>query len=659
MPTWYAPHDVDSGQLNMVVNSRTPYATARERLMALRDWAVEHDLWVSFSGNRTLEGKGIRIFARINPDRAYDPLQLESLSLVPNPYAPDEMIDPFQQEYEGMPLSCAGCGSELVAEWGLREGDGSFIPQGVAGPRWLGCRQCFGTCVYRPLVEETPEQAASHARLLGRPVRPGRRRMVRASYCGALCERGQQLCPEHRDPFTCAGCQGEHDRNLMATKTNDAGETFCEVCWQRRCGTCLGPRGNSRQVLDDHYVCTACYTKANQVRIEVVDAEVRMSADELLIPALPDRPIRLVSIEQEFEGMTGVEGNNVARALFAAGLSCYNERMRYHAGDHTFPAHIERDRTVENGGELIYNRLDLSTPEDAANMAGICDIVKEHLENGGISFTAKCGTHIHIDLHGYTIPDARNLVTIYSYLEDVIFRLGSAGYGDHRSITSSSDYSIPIRKDRWGNIVEFGVEFLRNADHRDSLNMQHFYNSLKACECGAIEFGNIDDCACIRPKCTAEWRVFNGTGNSKKLHAWTAFVQAMTAWCKDRELDLDLYEPLGFEQGIDFTKELGDAHNNLIEAWRPRLEWVWANLPLTDGEKDSLVYCIRTSPLQHVGEDFITHLGTIERQVDPNRELALTVVASRQGFDDPIQESVESEPEEWSEPDEEDYDPEY
>ena len=640
MPHFYGPGDADPGQLNLVCNSRTPYATARERVKALRDFCVQLDWYVEFSGQKMLEGKNVPIYARINPaigQSRHGPNGY-CLTGVTCPYTGcGAFTDPFEDTCSscGGRIQCAGCGGELISHGYniLYEGtDAGFVPEGVEeGARWVGCTGCFGHCQYRETVEATPQQVAED-RLLGRPRRA---RRPAGATCSRLCPSGERVCPEHNDPVTCAGCTEVWQRGIdYLTHDTDGDRDFCQNCMVQRCVRCFVQRQSGQQwrAMDSGHVCNECWRIANQARLEIIDRDARLSAEQLLIPALPDRPTRVVSIEQEFErGDSGTPhiSHEVALALYRAGLSCYSERMRYHSGDHNYPAHVERDSSVESGGELIYNRLQLDTQMDAQHMASIADLVKERVENGHIAFTVKCGTHIHIDLHNYTIEDARNYVTMYCYLEDVIFRLGAAGYGDHRSVVSKSDYAKALKKDKYGSLVDFGVNFLRTADHTDSLNMQHFYNSLRTCECGAIEFGNIANCTCRRTKCTAEWRVFNGTGNPIKLHAWVAFVQALTSWCKDRDLDWDAYEPLGFEQGIDFTKDLGDAHNNLIEAWRPRLEWIWANLPLTDGEKDSLMYCIKASPLKHVGEDFLAALSTIERIPEPGRELAAVTAGSR------------------------------
>jgi hypothetical protein len=624
LPHYYGPHDCDMGQLSLSFNSRTTHEVAEARVKAMRDWLASMDVWFEFSGTRNFQGRPAYQFVRVNPQMPPSPDNWAACQERPCPLC-DLPIDPFDAlcVHCNARMECAGCHGSIAYFGVLRSGAGlSWAPEGVEpGTPWMGCNSCFGNCVHR----ERPEAV------------PGRR--VRAApYCSAMCPAGQQMCEEHTNPFTCTDCDRVQERNLYYCLEVEGG-TYCEVCATRRCARCGVQREEQQRwrSIDERRVCNDCYRVANATRMEFIDREVRMTADELLIPALPDRPVRLVSIEQEFDaGDSGDPncGTTIARQLYDAGLSCYNERMRYHSGGHSSPSHVERDASVEAGGELIYNRLKLDTPEDAQHMASICEIVQTATEAGTIGFTSKCGTHTHIDLHGYSIADARNYVTLYSYLEDVIFRLGSAGYGDHRSVVSSSGFAVPIRKDKWGNLVQFGVDFLRNANHTDSLNMQHFYASLALCTCGAIEFGNMEECTCVRPKCTAEWRVFNGTGNPRKLHAWVAFVQGLTSWCQNRELDLDEYEPLGFEREIDFTKDLGDAHNNLIDAWKPRLEWVWTNLPLTDQEKVSMMYCIKNSPLKHVGESFLMNLARVERVEEPERELELTIVATRDGSGD-------------------------
>lgn len=364
----------------------------------------------------------------------------------------------------------------------------------------------------------------------------------------------------------------------------------------------------------------------------VADSQ-RTPLQQYIIEPLPNRPVRLVSMELEFcQGPSNPAGTRpgdvLAQRLYDSGLTPYNQQMRYHCGMHNHPAHVENDSSVD-GGELILNRLRLDQAEDAGHFASILSLTQTMLEEQRLVFNARCGVHTHVDMHGYGILDARNLVTLYNYLEDVIYRFASAGYRDHRALINGSDYARPLLKGEWPTAREFGVSYLQQANHRDSLNMEHFFKAWQLCQCGAIQFGSPDECTCNRPKCTAEWRVFNGTNDPRTLWAWIVFVQSLTAWCQNRELNPSEFEPLGFENGINFMEEsLGDAHHNLIEAWKSRLDWIFRNLVFTEQEQQTILDVMATTPLVHIGVKEFTRLRDL-RATPEERTLTVPYIAAR------------------------------
>ena len=600
---WYGESDIDSGTLR-VGPSRTRH-THSEKMVAVVKWANELDIWIEPIHTGLIMEGGVSYAicdkVKVNPLLAFNPAGYTQHFLdQPCPYPECDgsySISQHRCDADAHEMMCSKCHKMLGATQGKllysQEDDKLF------------CGSCARVCA--------------------------------SGGCDTIIPMTHRHCREHGVFFNCPDCDTEFDTYVVAPqKVNEI--AYCPQCADHRCNQC----GEHQEEVMADGMCAACYDEKQKDKREDANVPI-MTADEWLMEAMPDRPIRLVSIEQEFEARAPEQhdpysshrrrdslcANRLAKALFDKGLSPYGELAGYHSSGHALPSHVETDSSVTSGGELIINRLRLDTAEDAEHMAAIQGIVKERLDMDEIRFTVKCGTHVHIDLHGYTIPDTRNLVTIYSYIEDVIYRFGSAGYKDHREILHGGEYSLPIRKDKWGDIKKFGVQYLRNADHTDSLNLQHFYNSLKTCKCGAIEFGSMTDCECIRKKCTAEWRVFNGTGDPIKLHAYIAVVQAVTAWCQDRQLDVDEYEPMEFQVGLSFTGQQTFKHAKMVDMWKERLTWMFRNLPLTDNERESIIYCILSGPLKAVGVEFTESLKQVERIREPGRTLPVPIMADR------------------------------
>lgn len=614
---WYGTNDCDGGQLRLSRTSRTVH-TYQAKIHSLVQWAKEYDIALMNPSTTTpaLDGVPTTIISQIfvNPALPFSTSDGSRLfEEYPCPYRESNLCE---QVIDNTMAHCSGCQGELrCRECSSILGASNRL---IESPQGVTCTNCARACAHH---------AATGIR------------------CTTLIPRTWRFCSEHGDHFTCDGCEVEFDcYSMIPIAVGDM--TYCAACSQLYCGHC-GQSAENMTMLDDRFLCSSCFSEATSYRFESENVAA-LTAEEWLSTNMPDRPIRLVSIEQEFESKSDISlddsrsnrsyrtartgnscGDRLANALYSQGLSPYPELRGYHASGHVYPSHVEADSSVPSGGELVINKLNLGTFADAQNMSKIQLAVQEGIEREDIAFTVKCGTHIHIDLHGYTVPDARNYVTIYSYLEDVIFRLGSSGYSDHRAVISSNRYAAPIPKDKWGDVKKFGVEFLRRADHTDSLNLQHFYNSMQSCKCGAIEFGSMSECSCIRQKCTAEWRVFNGTGNSRRLHAYIAIVQAVTAWSQNRNLNVDDYEVMEFDAGMKFDKQSTFKHLKHADMWKERLTWMFTNLPFTDSERESIIYCIETSPLKNIGEDFIAELRGIERIVEEGRVLPNPVMANR------------------------------
>jgi len=336
-----------------------------------------------------------------------------------------------------------------------------------------------------------------------------------------------------------------------------------------------------------------------------------------------------MSIEQEFCQKAGLAQYSMATEMAAEihrkGLCGQPNWVEYHHGrGDGYPCYMERDSTV-NGGELVYTMLQMDKLDDAQKVMDVWNIMREAHHKDRIKFNLRCSVHIHIDLHGFNYSDCRTLQQVVGFIEDPLFRIGAAHYGEHRAIIYSREYARPIKKGRWTDNAEFVSEVLRNSHNHDALSLQHYYKALRNCRCGAVEVGEVSKCKCNLGKCTGEWRFWNGTTNPVKLHAYMALAQSVTAWCHGREVNPDDFPEMTLNHKADFTKEDGQqAKAKVMRDWKPRLEWMFKNLTMTDSERASLVYCIKNSHLKNLGNAYIEGLVNLPRVPD-NRKLTAPV----------------------------------
>ncbi len=102
-------------------------------------------------------------------------------------------------------------------------------------------------------------------------------------------------------------------------------------------------------------------------------------------------------------------------------------------------------------------------------------------------------------------------------------------------------------------------------------------------------------------KCTFEFRLFNTTANTVKLHAYLALCQALVA--KEIELpeitDASQYPALDFEK-VRLNDMTDQMKRRLGTEWERRIEFVNNDLPLTQEEKKSIHYCVVNSEVGKV-----------------------------------------------------------
>lgn len=607
--SWYSPPRTGHGEIILGRSERQGSLNYGSNVEALVEWARSLD--VAIRGTQ-----GAHVLCPNGVATAYSAVRWR-VDLA------ESFIDP------AFTLTCSGCQSELSWTDTFCEQCQTAVicrscmhgatlrriePTGEPGRSQWGCNRCYGSCL---------EQDCNRVGVLG----PG-------------------LCPDHAVMVNCSNCDNVREQS-NTTMIQD--RQFCSDCALSRCQRC-GEDGTHEDEVTQRLLCLTHYTEAQSGRMEEWD-DVELSDDFFTIPTLPNRPVRVVSVEQEYclSNATGTARRVVPEGLYNLGVCWSADQLPYHAGKHEHACHVESDSTV-NGGELIYNRLKLDRPEDSTAMGSILGFIREKVQDQTILFDIRCGLHIHVDLHGYDLTDVRNLVTMFNWMEDPIFRLAGSGYPEHRAISHASRYAAPVIKGNWKSNREFGLQFLRNADHTDALNLMWFYRTLReGCRCGSVEFGDISDCECNRGKATAEWRVFNGTANPRRLHAYLAFVQSLHAWVQGRVIDPDQFIPLELTSRVSFaTDERTDAHTELMEAWKPRVEFWFTHLSMTDNERESMLYTIRNSPLSALGEEYISNLTSLERIPD-DREVTAPDRAAR------MLDGASERPRRFRDPDDSDY----
>jgi len=84
-----------------------------------------------------------------------------------------------------------------------------------------------------------------------------------------------------------------------------------------------------------------------------------------------------------------------------------------------------------------------------------------------------------------------------------------------------------------------------------------------------------------------------------------------------------------FQVGLTFSGQLTLKHAKMVDQWKNRLAWMFTNLPLTEAEREAIIYCILSGPLNAVGLDFIEELRQIERIREPGRTLPVPIMADR------------------------------
>lgn len=412
--------------------------------------------------------------------------------------------------------------------------------------------------------------------------------------------------------YVCVNCMPEcvdcHER------PGTYAEGFCERCWgeQTTCGNC-GTRCTGESFYMDEYgdVCPDCYDQRcrncesrfqeygeycyrceDNMQDEQLDYEEDFDygiEDFTPLEFSFDRGRQRTSVEIEFGGDPG----SVAQTLYQRELSPVRSVGDYHSGmgrENNECAYVEYDGSLSEGGELIISRLGLPEQTETRRLWQTLAVLRKHVRDGHNSLNMQCGVHIHVDVGKYDLPWAMSAAVTYNFLEKVLYHIASANWSSHRSVRGN-DYSKLTPK-MVDNPARFREVF--GYDRYYGLNASNYLSATQRCECGNRE--TLSQCSCRRYKATLEFRLWNTTVNPRKLHAYIAICQAITAFGRDKELTVSDLPAWEFDNTRKPTAD--DAHE-----YAKRLVWMFENLPFSPEERNSIRYCLRHCDLAQVLEN--------------------------------------------------------
>jgi hypothetical protein len=412
------------------------------------------------------------------------------------------------------------------------------------------------------------------------------------------------------------------------------------------CKMCKEVFDNRSYFRGDGNTCNTCYVKRFD---ELVKDEVEFDKDEIptngmSFPKLASRPFRTVSIETEVDGDKEV----LSGVLYACGIVKTPKVESYGSnpdGNLPWLCHLKHDGSV-SGGELISHLLNLDRPTHAMGLMTMLKRMRALEKRDYIAYNANCGGHIHIDAHNFDYNDMWRLVTVFGYLEDVIYRLAGSGakYG-HRTLVPGHDdanhgqgYARPIIKGPFGSATGL-KQAIQGQPRMCGLNFQHWLNAIGNCQCGAYRYDNHKECTCSLGKATIEWRVWNSTGSPRILHAWIAIMQSVHAFCDGEGAPSD--EWLAQYPALTYTNTKWIATSEYHKAQsKSRLEWMFRNLTLTQDERVSLMYTIEKSEMAGIftaaEKDLHIGMGNVEYAAkraprNPSKRLRSIVIKPADG----------------------------
>lgn len=578
---WYAN---PTGALGTAVVSTDPLRqNYAEEVAAFRAWAEEQNLTAS---PRSVWDRWIGTVVYVRRPVFFN--------LVPEGGTVDSVI-PFEEPFE-----CVLCGNE-------HPGYTAHCPEHNVS---IGCNACG---MDRTIPGRSEFYADGLTVICNQCAH-----VCDADECEAFIGNDRRFCADHSQFASCGHCGrfmevlNDVPEDDLPWRANVGGyDALCNSCQESRCGRC-------ERIVDDttysseveQYVCRRCFVEISYGQNEEsFDEEAKLTSRKLRIPTIPGREnVRTCGVEIEGANGTG-NGGTLARAFYEADLSSAVDMAGYHHGSGLGFAHVESDSSVD--WEAVIGPFNPAKQGDVTKLNRAVHTIRGMVKDGTLGLDLRAGLHIHVGAERVSLDGAFNLNTLFAYLEDVIFRLGAARWPIHRAVTNTH-YTQPIPKDL--RKLEFaqthnGEESEGARYYALSFN-NYFRQMLRHCHCGAVRYDSWEDCTCDLGKCTFEFRVFNTTANPRKLHAYLALTQALVAKAL---LMGKIVEPATHFPHLSFEpqrfKDMDEGRQeDLRDAWQERLAWMFTELPLTEAEKESLIYCIRYSELEAIGEENISGL---------------------------------------------------
>lgn len=464
-------------------------------------------------------------------------------------------------------------------------------------------------------------------------INGARRDVFRCAACSIKCTTkgctkrvsqsgGSTTCPDCSLTFFCPLCATEQPKK-GATETTQLNPHAKPVRVCARCVvlyTCTACKAFSPNERLVNQVCAMCQDKKDEekrVGLEVFAPDELPISGNILIPSLPSRPFRTISVETEVDG----DGPYLARTMYRCGLVPISRVAEYHSypegEDSEFIAFLKHDGSV-SAGELISYLMNLDNPLHAESFMTVLRKLHSLHKMKKIAFNPNCGGHIHVDAHNFGIANVWRLLMGFGYIEDAVYRIAGAGasYG-HRSLTPQTGhiYAASPVKGPFGSKSTVG-QSIRQMNRMSGLNFQPFLHAIGNCACGAWAYEDSKRCSCNLGKATIEWRVFNSTDNPRILHGWIALVQALHAWAdEDGDPTSDWekeYPALAWTQ-----RKFNVMTPEHVNSTKARLEWMHTHLPFTEAERDSLCYCITKSDMGPVlGTEYVEGLKLLPNVAD-------------------------------------------
>lgn len=409
--------------------------------------------------------------------------------------------------------------------------------------------------------------------------------------------------------FICDSCGEEQNET--------SSEGICNYCITQRCPGCgeyyeEGENEIVEGIDGEGELCRHCFNQL-EANTELFDNDSEMPATRLSIPTIQGRErIRYCGLEIEGINIAYNAHNTIARDLFDLGVSSFDSRRGYHEGSDRYAnsfAHIERDSSCD--WEAVIGPINMASTTEVRKLNQVIKAIRERIQDKTVKFSLSCGLHIHVSAEKVGIDQAHRLHLLYTYMEDVLYRLGAAKWPYHRAVINGDrSYRVSPRAEKK---LDFVNRYLDNRYYGLSFS-NYFQRMLNNCACGAGRFGMFDECICTLHKCTFEFRFFNTTANTKKLHAYMALTQALVAKAFSMN-NVNTEEMAAMPFNMRNFKDMNSTEQETIqEEWKSRIKFILEELPLTNEERVSILYCIDSSELSSIMNycDEIVNNQTVE-----------------------------------------------